>query len=201
MASRAPVDWSATQKAEFDRRRKARVLADTAWALGVRSPALVVGSPDLRRVRLEAKVKGRPSDATWFLAHELLVELEAAAGVVLDEAPATVPSSRLVPGWGVCGVPACATGTAVHPYASGPRCDEHAPWAVAGRARPVPPVDSTLAALRARRGIRPESFALPVSTVVDERAIASGKRHSTTATYQAVRDAQEHHRKTTRRRA
>jgi len=49
-----------------------------------------------------------------------------------------------------------------------------------------------LAELREAARIAATAHRPPSSTVIDERAIASGKRRSTTSTYQAVRAAQEH---------
>lgn len=174
MSAQTPMDWAHTDQAEHNRTAKARALAAAARRLSLGPDDLVVGSVHRKGVRLTAGLQS-VSEETWH-----------AACVILAEA---VPA------------PACSWthrddhAGEVHLYLAGLLCDAHAPWALAGHPRPAPPADSTLAALRARRGITATAHQLPRSTVVDDRAIASGKRRSTNALYQAARAEQAAHRR------
>lgn len=70
----------------------------------------------------------------------------------------------------------------VHPYPCGWRCDRHAPWAIAGRPKPQP-----------GPGLPAGAWTTPApqaaSAVVDDRAIASGKRRSNPQAYRAAQAA------------
>lgn len=180
MTASGAIDWAHTDQAEHNRTAKARALAAASRRLGFGPDDLVVGSVHRKGVRLTA---GLPSvsEETWHAACVILA--------------ASVPK------------PVCSWthrddhAGAVHLYLGGLLCDAHAPWALAGRARPVPPADSTLAALRSRRAIAAGAHQGPRSTVVDQRAIASGKRRSTNQLYQAARAEQAAHRRGRRSRS
>ena len=66
-------------------------------------------------------------------------------------------------------------------HLNGYLCTAHAPVV------PAPPVGTTLAEIRGLHGITPKSFTPPSSTVVDARAIASGKRRSSSTAARAAR--------------
>jgi hypothetical protein len=90
-----------------------------------------------------------------------------------------------------CWVPSCeAIGAGVHLYPGGPYCDAHAPWARTGRGRVIPPAGTTLAERMTAAGRRPGGPARS-HTVVDDRAIASGKRRSSAQEYRAGTAAEE----------
>jgi len=74
------------------------------------------------------------------------------------------------------------------PYITGLRCPAHTPAALAGRPEVTVNPDLTLAALKRKAG-RMENFVPPPndSSLLDERAINSGKRRSRP---QGFRDAQ-----------
>ncbi|UJP39344.1 hypothetical protein [Cellulomonas palmilytica] len=183
-----PVDYAHTALARENRERKARALADSMRRLGVTVEGIAVGGGMRRTVWRDAGLDRSPSEETWHLVHQLLAAVQE---------PVVAPSAERASTGRRCTVPACSS-TDAHPYAEGWRCDPHSPWARRGlpRADPnrVPGVPCELDRLRAARAIAATSHPLPTSTVVDDRAIASGKRSSTTATYQAVRAAQAHHR-------
>ena len=82
----------------------------------------------------------------------------------------------------------CGVTEDVRLYMTGLRCLEHTPSALAGRPEVTVDPDLTLAALKRRAG-RLEDFVPPPndSSLLDQRAINSGKRRSRPQTY---RDAQ-----------
>lgn len=86
-----------------------------------------------------------------------------------------------------CGVPDTRR------YVSGNRCDPHAPAALAGRTVPIPDPDATLEALRAKAGIMFQ-FRRTDTKLIDDRAIASGRRRSSSADYRQAQKA-EHQRR------
>lgn len=55
---------------------------------------------------------------------------------------------------------------------------------------PAPEAGTSLAEMRADHGIAPEAYLPGSSTVIDQRAIASGKRRSHPNAYRAARDAE-----------
>lgn len=65
-------------------------------------------------------------------------------------------------------------------YPCGTRCDRHAPWALAGKPEPPP-----------RPAYAPPATPTPnaASALIDNRAIASGKRRSTPQAYRAAQAA------------
>lgn len=93
----------------------------------------------------------------------------------------------------------CGTHEGVRAYLNGPCCPAHTPAALAGHAEVVVDPTRTLAALRARRGIDAGAHQLPATTVVDERAVTSGKRRSSTHVHQAMKAAAAARRRTERR--
>lgn len=74
-------------------------------------------------------------------------------------------------------------------YLDGPRCPGHTPAALAGRPETVPDPSLTLAGIRAAKGLA--FHQLPAATVIDEKAIASGKRRSSPRAYRDARNAQD----------
>ncbi|MFJ3949023.1 hypothetical protein ACIPXV_02990 [Streptomyces libani] len=70
----------------------------------------------------------------------------------------------------------------VRPYPCGRRCSAHAPWALAGQPEPQP-----------GPGWPSDAWSTPspdsASRVHDARAVASGKRRSSPATYRAAQAA------------
>ena len=74
-------------------------------------------------------------------------------------------------------------------YLTGWWCDDHTPSARAGRPEHVPDPDTTLEALRARAG-RTWGFNPNDSALIDQRAIASGKRRSAPADYRLAQEAE-----------
>ncbi len=180
-----PIDWQHTQKAKHDRTIKAAALAAAARRLHLRADDLVVGSGNRRRVRVEAGIQTASED-TWHAAHQLLTA---------DPTPA--PVTRPAP---VCGLgapyPASSHHGEVHLYPGGPLCDAHSPWAMAGKPRPVPPpIPPEIAR---RRALTPATG--PRHTLVDDRAIASGKRRASTTTRAAARAAEAQRKATERAR-
>ncbi|MFJ4799178.1 hypothetical protein [Kitasatospora purpeofusca] len=71
-------------------------------------------------------------------------------------------------------------GRTARPYVVGPRCPAHTPAAQAGRPEPPP-----------GPGYTPQTLPTPASAsaLVDARAIASGRRRSTTQTYRLAQAA------------
>lgn len=81
----------------------------------------------------------------------------------------------------VCDVPGQHHGR-TRPFPCGPRCEAHTPAALAGKPEPPP-----------GRGPLPGAWTTPtsqgVASVLDERAIATGKRRSSAADYRAAQAA------------
>jgi len=177
----ADVDYAHTARARANREQKASALAAACARLGVSSSGIAVGGGHRREVWRAAGLTRAPSEETWSVVAEIL-------GPVPTEAPSEARSSASAP-------------RSVRPSGSGPHrcryghdaparlfmggwlCAEHGPPPA-----PVPPPGSTLAERRARRG---GWVGAPSSTVVDERAIASGKRRSTPTAFRAARAAQD----------
>ena len=78
----------------------------------------------------------------------------------------------------------CAA-TPTRAYLPGPRCQSHTPAAVAGRPEARPDPAATMTGLREAAGLPATPPPLPqsASRVVDDRAVASGKRRSSPAAY------------------
>lgn len=77
-------------------------------------------------------------------------------------------------------------------YLPGHRCAAHTPAAVAGRPEVTPDPARTVEGLRRRAGLPlAAALALSTSSLTDERAVASGKRRSSTHTHRAARNAEE----------
>lgn len=84
----------------------------------------------------------------------------------------------------------CGATEQVVRFNPGRRCPAHTPAALAGRPEVRPDPALTLDGRRAAAGADPEVPMTPASpTVVDQRAIASGKRRSNPADYAAARAA------------
>ena len=85
-----------------------------------------------------------------------------------------------------------ASGADVRLFVTGSRCPAHTPAALAGNAEVTPDPSRTLAALRTAAGL-PVDAAPPIasSSLNDERAVASGKRRSSTSSYRAARAAED----------
>lgn len=86
------------------------------------------------------------------------------------------------------------THPAVAVFLTGPRCGHHTPAAVAGRPEPAPDPARTMDGLRrawyADRGLPFVEFHTPAGeTVVDQRAVASGKRRSSHHVFRAAQAA------------
>lgn len=178
-AAGAQDHFAHTAQAEENRAIKAAALAAAARASGVPVAELAIGRGGRRAVWKAAGLDRAPSEATWAAVADLMASDEPPAG----PRPQSCRHHPSRPG---------------RLYLGGRLCDECAPWARAGHPEPRPPVGSTLAELRAAARIAADVRPASSSTVIDERAIASGKRRSTTSTYQAVRAAQEHRARKTR---
>ncbi|MCR6706591.1 MAG: hypothetical protein NVV66_18515 [Cellulomonas sp.] len=184
-----PVDYAHTRQARENREAKATVLAATARSMGVTTAGIQIGGGRRRGVWRAAGLERSPSEETWHLVHQLLA------------ADPPTPALATARGCKPCNTPGCQAPD-THLYPSGWWCDPHSPWGRRGLAASdpnrVPGQPCELTRLRQARGITAAAYATPAMTVVDERAIASGKRRSTTATYQAVKAAQEHRNRTRR---
>lgn len=89
---------------------------------------------------------------------------------------------------GVCGAGECGATENVHPYAEGPRCDEHAPWTRAGQPHPSS-ARYCLAVCYCGECGTPQPPQTPIrDTVLDLDRIRSGKRRATPQAYRAARD-------------
>lgn len=100
----------------------------------------------------------------------------------------TATCGSLTPGGDQC------TDPAVDVFLVGPRCAGHTPAAVAGRPEPAPDPARTMDGLRrgwyADRGLPFVEFHTPAAeTVVDQRAVASGKRRSSHHVFRAAQAA------------
>jgi hypothetical protein len=79
----------------------------------------------------------------------------------------------------------CRSVDSIRPYLTGPRCPLHTPAALAGRPEPQPGPGWPAGA-----GTRPSLIS--ESHVHDSRAIASGKRRSSSTAYRAAQAAVDH---------
>lgn len=201
-----PVDFAHTRVAQENREAKAQLLVETCWRLGASPLDLEVGGGGRRAVWREAGLDRSPSPETWDRVLHLLASTPRPPlqldPVAAPAAAATAPPLRTVAGsrtvertWRACNAPDCDAPTQL--YASGWWCDPHSPWGRRGLSSSdpgrVPGQPCELDRLRAARGITASSYPPSAATVIDDRAIASGKRRSTTATYQAIKAAQDHH--------
>lgn len=82
----------------------------------------------------------------------------------------------------------CGRTLAVRQYLPGPRCPIHTPARLNGHPEAAPDPTLTLTALRAARGLAGVTQA--TSGLIDERAIATGKRRASAQTYAAARASQ-----------
>jgi hypothetical protein len=77
-------------------------------------------------------------------------------------------------------------------YLTGNRCQQHTPAALADRPEVAPAPALTLTGLRTAAGIAPNLVApLTAGALIDERAVASGRRRSGVETFRAARDAEQ----------
>lgn len=147
-----PTDYAHTRTANENRQAKAQALADEARRRRVPARGLGLGGGRRREVRLAL---GFPSvsEETWHLAVSILAHDP-------PPPPAPVRGCR-------CGGPGP---TRLYLAGNlGACCAPPQP--------PAPEVGTTLVELRAARGISPATLP-PSSTVIDDRAIASGKRRA-----------------------
>lgn len=80
---------------------------------------------------------------------------------------------------------ACGTKTSRR-YLTGWRCPEHTPAHLAGHPETQPDPTRTLAGLRQAAGLTPGGYTPAGQTIVDARAVASGKRRSNPTNYRAA---------------
>lgn len=88
----------------------------------------------------------------------------------------------------------CGSDVDVRRYLPGLRCPDHTPARLAGHAEASPNPDHTMEGLRrtwyAERGIEFVPSSTPVGdTLIDQRAVASGKRRSSPNNYRAAQAA------------
>lgn len=77
-------------------------------------------------------------------------------------------------------------------YTTGDQCAAHTPSALAGRPEVVPDPTLTLAALRVAAGRSPHSTSTAGSAaLIDDRAIASGKRRASAHRFKEARAAEQ----------
>lgn len=91
---------------------------------------------------------------------------------------------------GECQTPWGPHSRRVRLYPSGWECDSHSPWARRGLPEPLPGPGWPAGAWTTPIG-------QGVASVLDERAIATGKRRSSPEDYRAAQAATNHHRKDT----
>lgn len=84
---------------------------------------------------------------------------------------------------GHCGTPTTRR------YLTGWRCPTHTPAKLAGHPETRPDPARTLYGLRAAAGATPGGYTPAGQTLVDQRAVASGKRRSTPQDFRAAQDA------------
>lgn len=75
------------------------------------------------------------------------------------------------------------------PYLPGPRCRDHTPARLAGRADHTPDPTLTLDGIRAAQGLV-YHYLRHDTQLIDDRAIASGRRRSNTRTYRDAKAAE-----------
>lgn len=93
------------------------------------------------------------------------------------------------PDLGPCGHHPPCPGRATAGYLTGLRCPDHTPAAIAGRPETTPDPARTLEGIRKAHGANPEVPMTPAGgTLVDARAIASGKRRSNPQDYRAAQE-------------
>jgi hypothetical protein len=86
----------------------------------------------------------------------------------------------------VCGA------TPTRRYLTGPRCADHTPAVLTGRANTNPDPALTLTGLRTAAGLPVDAAAPMVAgALIDERAVASGRRRSGQETFRAAREAEQ----------
>lgn len=167
------VDYARTPTARANRERKAAALADTCRALGVTAAGIDVGGGRRREVWKAAGLNRAPSEDTWHLTATLLSPEP-------EPTPTREPSPARRRSRSVC-VYGCEG--PVRQFVRGTFCEAHAPAPA-----PTPPPGTTAADLREKRG---RSGSAPSWTVLDDRAVATGKRRSSPQTFRAARAAED----------
>ena len=167
------IDFAHTPTARANRERKANVLATVRLELGITPTDLDIGGGRRRDAWRAAGLTRNPSEDTWHVTATILNELT-------PPAPTTTHTDLPARARGEClyGCPGSA-----RLYMRGWLCPEHAP-----PPPPTPPAGTTAAEIRAARGLGGES---PSWTVLDDRAVASGKRRSSPRTFRAARAAED----------
>ena len=84
-----------------------------------------------------------------------------------------------------CAYPGCDS-TSARPYLTGPHCPPHTPAALAGRPEAYVDPERTLEALERKAG-RTYAYRRSDSSLIDDRAVASGKRRSSARVYRLAR--------------
>lgn len=150
---------------------------------------------DVTDIKRRAAIAAGAQAITWRRLGEMLAAARtptpaaaSAPGLIVAPAPAPARSEderSCSFGFGQC------DRTDTRPYMTGPRCPDHAPWLLAGHADPASrrycvAICYCGECLNRRPGTAPTSPVRP--TVVDFRAIASGKRRSQLGEY---REAQQ----------
>jgi hypothetical protein len=189
------VDYGATALADENREKKARALAAWCYEHGLDAARIAAATEEqVRHMAREAGVNPpRPDSPTWPRVVELL-EDRAVWDAAHPDDPSVIQPVHSEPS---DDVPSCqhwfdgryCGATPARAYLPGRRCAEHTPSALAGRPEPCPPPDSTLEALLARKGNTAIGTPNSASQLVDDRAIASGKRRSGVGAYRAARGA------------
>lgn len=206
------VDYAHTPAAERRRRAKARRVAAHAWRYAMTVEAVAALDPSQLRALARAAGVTRPSapeSPTWDLVLEKLARMWAHADdprapahdlervhtvwnppppepapEVVEPAPEPEPvlqAAALVSD-NPPTVPCRYCGKPGHPYIYGRYCDDCKHWPDS----PKPPPGTTWADMRAARGM---AGTLPRETLIDQRAIASGKRRSSSRVYRNARAA------------
>lgn len=86
----------------------------------------------------------------------------------------------------------CGARGGVRKYLTGDRCPNHTPAALRGRPETTPDPALTITGLRTAAGIAVDLVApLAAGALLDERAVASGRRRSSQHVYTAARAAEE----------
>lgn len=193
------ADFAHTETAEQRRADKARALAKHLYEHGVSVVDAIAMSGAERRQAARAVDVHPPSAETWAQtcdrlarAHDLWGTPPAVAHS--EEATGRPQPSRPVPPQRPARAPVacarCATSDGVSLYPSGYWCWPCSPRGRTGKPPVTPDPNLTLDAIRARSG-QTFGFRASDTALVDERAVASGKRRAAPNQQRAARAAQE----------